>query len=76
MKKAWAKRAIVATLATATLYVSACDRYGQVQLEVRTFHLEHLRDYEAANLIEPYVYGDREGAPGAVSTIPGAITVR
>lgn len=45
-------------------------------LEVRTFELQHLRPYEAVSLIEPYVYGDRPEAPGTVSSIEGAITVR
>lgn len=76
MKKAWARIAILATLALATVYVSACDRFGRAQLEVRTFHLVHLDMNEAANLIDPYVYGDREWAPGAVSGMQGAITVR
>ena len=73
-KQAWAKMAMLTTLVLATGYVSSCDRPGG--LEVRTFRIEHLRPGEAASLIEPYVYGDREGAPGAVSTIEGAITVR
>ena len=45
-------------------------------LEVRTFPLENIFDYEAVTLIEPYVYGDREGAPGAMSSSNGAISVR
>ena len=45
-------------------------------LEVRTFRVENLRDHEAVTLIDPYVYGDREGAPGALSSMNGAISVR
>lgn len=74
MKTAWAKMAMLTTLFLATGYVSSCDR--PAGLEVRTFRIEHLRPNDAINLIDPYVYGDREGAPGAVSTIEGAITVR
>ncbi len=45
-------------------------------LEVRTFPLEHLYDGQAIGLIEPYVYGDRAGAPGAISSSNSAISVR
>ena len=45
-------------------------------LEVRTFALEHIYDGQAIGLIEPYVYGDREGAPGAISSTNTAISVR
>jgi hypothetical protein len=46
------------------------------ELDTRTFALAHLEPYEAEQLIGPYVYGDRPGAPGAVSVATGAITVR
>ncbi len=45
-------------------------------LEVRTFALENLQSQAAVQLIEPYVYGDREGAPGTLSSTTGAISVR
>jgi len=51
-----------------------CD--ATPKLDVRTFQLQHRSGYEAAELINPYVYGDREGAPGAISALSNAITVR
>lgn len=54
--------------------LGACSR--QVELETRTFALDHINSWEAAALIDPYVYGDREGAPGAYSEAMGALTVR
>jgi len=57
----------------ATLFLG-CER--NPELDVRTFNLEHRSGYEAAQLIEPYVYGDREGAPGSMSALPTAISVR
>ena len=45
-------------------------------LETRTFAVNSLTPSEVAELVDPYVYGDREGAPGAVSVIDGALTVR
>ena len=46
------------------------------ELEVRTFELQRLEGSEAAALIAPYVYGDREGAPGSMSQTDGVLTVR
>lgn len=51
-----------------------CD--GAPELDVRTFQLQHRSGYEAAELINPYVYRDREDAPGAISALSNAITVR
>ena len=47
-------------------------------LETRTFQLEHLTSRAAITLIDPYVYRDRPGAPGAISNPTGiqAISVR
>jgi len=67
------KRMSLAVLAT-TLLLAACQ--GDTRLETRTFALQHLESYEAMGLIDPYIYGDREGAPGGASEAPGAITVR
>lgn len=53
---------------------AACDRTPE--LEVRTFRLSHLRPHEAQPMIDPYVFVDREGAPGKAMAIQGAITVR
>jgi len=52
----------------------ACERTPP--LDVRTFSLSHLRPDEAHDLIAPYVYTDREGAPGVVTALDGAVTVR
>ncbi len=54
--------------------LGACSR--QVDLDTRTFALQYIESWEAAALIGPYIYGDREGAPGGMSEAPGAITVR
>lgn len=47
-------------------------------LETRTFQLKHLTSRPAIALIDPYVYRDRPGAPGAISNPTGiqAISVR
>ncbi len=65
----------IAALITATvgaLFVG-CERDS---LEVRTFTLERLEPQNAAALIEPYVYYDREGTPGTLTVSEGLITVR
>jgi type II secretory pathway component GspD/PulD (secretin) len=73
MKTKMTMSATMASLVAVTL-LGACERPSRV--EVRTFALEHLDPGEAMNLIDPYVYGEREGTPGAVSTTGGALTVR
>ena len=67
------KRTLLAMVAMTSL-LAACQ--GGADLETRTFALEHMASYEAADLIQPYVYGEREGAPGTLSTAERAITVR
>lgn len=66
-------RTFLAVLAT-PLLLAACE--GTPRLETQTFALQHMEGHEAMALIEPYVYGDREGAPGAASESAGALTVR
>ena len=61
-------------LALGTSLMVGCDRAPK--LDVRTFNLEHRSGYEAAELVDPYIYGDREGAPGSLSALPNAISVR
>ena len=61
-------------LALGTSLMVGCDRTPE--LDVRTFNLEHRSGYEAAELVDPYIYGDREGAPGSLSALPNAISVR
>lgn len=66
-------RAIPALVATAVL-LAGCQRAPR--LETRTFALEHLPGHEAIALVDPYIYGDREGAPGTASQTDDALTVR
>jgi len=68
------KRGLSAALFLGLIAASACDR--SADLEVRTFSLEYLAPYQAQPLIEPYIFGDRDGAPGMASATDGAITVR
>ena len=46
--------------------MSASGERG-ASLETRTFALQHMEAPEAVNLIDPYVYSERVGAPGMVS---------
>lgn len=64
----------LATLLVPLFALTACQRAAR--LDTRTFKIEHLRPDEAASLIDPYVYGERAGAPGTFSTSSDAITVR
>jgi hypothetical protein len=68
MRKKWIISALFLPL------LAACG--NQTDLDTRTFAISHLRPHEAATLIDPYVYGDREGAPGTLSAGETAITVR
>jgi hypothetical protein len=58
------------------LVFGGCDRFGSPDLDVQTFHLDHRSGFEAAELIAPYVFGDREENPGDMSATGEAITVR
>jgi hypothetical protein len=58
------------------LSFTACEWLGEPDLDVRTFNLEYRTGYEAAELIDPYVFGDREENPGDMSATADAITVR
>lgn len=58
------------------LFLGACDGLGSPQLDVQTFNLEHRSGYEAAELINPYVFADRTDSPGTMSATMDAITVR
>lgn len=64
------------SLVPAVLLLGACGRMGGPKLDVETFNLENRSGYEAAELINPYVFGDRADAPGAMSATADAITVR
>ena len=45
-------------------------------LETRTYEVQYLASYQVSQLIAPYVFHDREGSPGMMSTAEGAVTVR
>ena len=81
MKK-WTLYGSCVLLATFAMHLGGCDAgWGNrgTPLETRTFALHHLEAREAVNLIGPYVYTDRVGAPGMVSEVQGdstAVTVR
>lgn len=49
------------------LALAACNRQVP-DLDTRTFQLRGLSSHDAEEIIAPYVYGDREGAPGMIST--------
>ena len=60
-------------LAMTLVVLAGC---GGADLETRTFQLRYLPRHEAQALIAPYVFTDREGAPGAMSASESAVTVR
>jgi hypothetical protein len=65
----------ILTLALATtLAATGCSRAPK--LDTRTFHLQYLSSMDAQRIIAPYVYGDREGAPGMISSAEHTISVR
>lgn len=49
---------------------------GGDELDTRTFELQYMDIGEAQQLISPYVYAQREGAPGTFAAGGSAITVR
>jgi len=55
------------------LPVGAC---GGPSLETRTFDLHYLDGNTAAQIVKPYVYEDRQGAPGVMTATQQTITVR
>ena len=61
-------------LAAGILALSGCQR--GTRLDTRTYTLKHLDPNTAEQLVGPYIYGDREGAPGTMSATAGALTVR
>ncbi|MGD2120764.1 MAG: hypothetical protein PVJ76_03425 [Gemmatimonadota bacterium] len=62
-------------LAVGVLF-AGCEGLRKEKLDVQTFNLQHRSGYEAAELIAPYVFGDREEFPGDMSATDEAITVR
>jgi len=61
-------------LALAVLTALSCNQ--SARLETRTFPLKHIEPGTAQGIIEPYVFGDREGAPGMLSLTENTVTVR
>ncbi|UCD24977.1 MAG: hypothetical protein JSW51_03375 [Gemmatimonadota bacterium] len=59
------KSLLLSAAAAIAIGTSACSG---PQLETQTFELQYLDAQTAASLIEPYVYFDREGTPGTIST--------
>ncbi len=49
---------------------------GGPDLDTRTFELQYLEPGEAVEMVTPYVYGDRDEAPGVVRAFSGGLTVR
>ncbi len=69
------RRARVAALLLGVVALAAgCGREGR--LETRTFDVQHLDPSEAADIVRPYVYADREGAPGMITTFESGLSVR
>lgn len=60
----------------AFLPIIGADACGRVELETQTFELRYMNPAEAVEMIAPYVYPEREGAPGLVRHFPNGITVR
>jgi hypothetical protein len=56
------------------LLAAACGRAPR--LDTRTFELRHLTGNEAAEMVSPYVYVDRQGAEGRLSYSGNTFTVR
>ncbi len=57
------------------VFAFACNG-SRPRLETQTFALHYLGNQRARELVDPYVYHDRVGAPGVVSVTDGALTVR
>ena len=63
-------------LLVAAVLFSGCDGLWKESVDVETFALQHRSGYEAAELIEPYVFDDRADNPGTLSATQEAVTVR
>jgi len=67
--------AVAACLMLPALGVGLCEG-SRGLVETRTFDLQYLEPGEAMQMVAPYVYTEREGAPGLVTGFTGGITVR
>lgn len=61
-------------LAVFAALTAGCGRTAE--LDTRTFELQSMPVSDALMIIEPYVYQDRPGAPGAANAMRGLLTVR
>ncbi len=68
------RQMLVATSIAMALAAVGCGWGGE--LDTRTFELTYLEPGNAAQIIDPYVYGDRPDAPGALSVAGNLLTVR
>lgn len=66
--------AVAAIPLLAAALAFACD--SGPMLETRTFEVQHVNPGEALAMIAPYVYEERERAPGEATAFRGGITVR
>jgi hypothetical protein len=67
-------RPLLTSFLALPLLVLACST--EPDLDIRTFNLDHRSGYEAAQLVQPYVFSDRDGAPGMMSATEEALSVR
>lgn len=66
----------VVTICMTVLITHFIDNDGTVPLSTETFRIQHMDHNEVMGLIDAYVWGEREGAGGAMSFSEGAVTVR
>jgi hypothetical protein len=76
MKRSWTPVLLILVAFLALLGGRFWASGSSPRLDVRTFTLHHRSGYEAAQLVQPYVFSDRDGAPGSMSATPEAISVR
>lgn len=75
--RAWAAGRLPAlTLALVVVAAAAGCADRAPKLDTKTYRLEYLKPGEAAQIVQPYVYPKRDGAPGAMSRFDGGLTVR
>jgi len=68
------KQIALAALSAVLLGLPGCR--GEPTLDTRTFALKSMDPYTAQQIIAPYVFTDRAGAPGTMSAAAASLTVR
>lgn len=68
--------ALLVVLAVAVVWVAFRFASGGPTLDTQTVELQYLDENVATELIRPYVFEDRPDAPGSMSAVSGALTVR